>query len=168
MQQKYNASFSHNYLSGYFEITVWPGDILYFIDYNQFLGKHFADLPLFTNKKVDTNQESVVHGFVAYAGQISGPAVLVNEQNLANIDFPDGAILICDHTDIRYLPFMRRAGGIITDRGGILSHAAIVARELKKPCLVNCGHAQKLFKTGDIVALHADEGKAFMELNPVR
>jgi pyruvate,water dikinase len=53
---------------------------------------------------------------------------------------------------------MQKAVAIVTDQGGILSHAAIVARELKKPCIVGTGNATTLLKNGQIVAVNADSG----------
>jgi phosphoenolpyruvate synthase/pyruvate phosphate dikinase len=53
---------------------------------------------------------------------------------------------------------MKKAGAIITDRGGILSHAAIVARELKTPCIIGTKYASKKLITGDVVEVNANKG----------
>jgi phosphohistidine swiveling domain-containing protein len=53
---------------------------------------------------------------------------------------------------------MQKASAIVTDQGGILSHAAIVARELKKPCIVGAQNATKKLKNGQIVSVDADLG----------
>lgn len=57
-----------------------------------------------------------------------------------------------------YLSFMRRASAFVTDTGGALAHAAIVARELKKPCVVGTAVATKVFKDGDLVEVDAEKG----------
>jgi len=50
------------------------------------------------------------------------------------------------------------AAGFITDEGGITCHAAIVSREMNKPCIVGCGNATKAFRDGEIIELDADKG----------
>jgi pyruvate,water dikinase len=57
-----------------------------------------------------------------------------------------------------HLPLMRRAKGIVTDIGGILSHAAIVSRELKKPCVVGTGTATTALQNGDLIEVDGDTG----------
>ena len=51
-----------------------------------------------------------------------------------------------------------KAKAIITDEGGIVSHAAITARELKKPCVIGTKIATKILKNGDLVEVDGDKG----------
>lgn len=148
-----NATFSHGYLAGYFETTVWPGDTLNFIDYNRILPRYLPTPTPFTIQAA-----GVVHGRSAFGGVAQGRVVIVHEGNLGTVDFPDGAILVCDNTDVRYLPHMRRASAIVTNRGGILTHAAIIARELKKPCIIGAQNATQVLKGGDLIAVDASTG----------
>jgi pyruvate, water dikinase len=53
---------------------------------------------------------------------------------------------------------MKKASAIITDEGGITSHAAIVSREMKKPCVIGTKIATKILKDGDLVEVDADRG----------
>jgi pyruvate,water dikinase len=53
---------------------------------------------------------------------------------------------------------MEKAAAIITDRGGLTCHAAIVAREMEKPCVVGTKHATKLLKDNDLVEVDASNG----------
>jgi pyruvate,water dikinase len=53
---------------------------------------------------------------------------------------------------------MKKAGAIITDEGGITCHAAIVSRELKKPCIIGTKIATQVFKDGDMVEVDAENG----------
>lgn len=69
-----------------------------------------------------------------------------------------GEILVTNETDATFLPVMKLAKAIVTDEGGILCHAAIVARELKKPCIVGTKIATRALKTGDLVEVDADRG----------
>jgi phosphoenolpyruvate synthase/pyruvate phosphate dikinase len=70
----------------------------------------------------------------------------------------EGEILVCPMTNPDYVPAMRRSAAIITDEGGLLSHAAIMSREFGKPCVIATKIATQLLKTGDMVEVDADSG----------
>ena len=53
---------------------------------------------------------------------------------------------------------MKKAAAFVTDTGGIISHAAIISRELKKPCVVGTKIGTHVFKDGDVVEVDADKG----------
>ncbi|MBU6390574.1 phosphoenolpyruvate synthase, partial [Patescibacteria group bacterium] len=72
--------------------------------------------------------------------------------------FEKGDILVTGMTRPEFLPLMEKAAAFVTDAGGILSHAAIVAREMKKPCVIGTGVATQIFKDGDVVGVDADKG----------
>lgn len=57
-----------------------------------------------------------------------------------------------------YLPAMNKAAAFITDEGGVTCHAAIVAREIGKPCIIGTKFATKILKNGDMVEVDADSG----------
>ena len=57
-----------------------------------------------------------------------------------------------------YLHLFREAVGVVTDAGGILSHAAITARELKIPCIIGTEIATKVLHDGDLVEVNAEQG----------
>lgn len=61
-------------------------------------------------------------------------------------------------TDPSFLPVMKQAIAFITDEGGVLCHAAITARELKKPCIIGTKIATKVLKDGDLVEVDANHG----------
>ena len=67
-------------------------------------------------------------------------------------------ILVAGQTRPAMMPLIREAKGIITDEGGVTSHAAIVARELKIPAVINTRNATNIFKTGDLALLDANKG----------
>lgn len=73
--------------------------------------------------------------------------------------FKKGEILVTEITDPDWVPIMKRASAIITDRGGRTSHAAIVSRELGLPCIVGTIDATKKIKTGDKVTVSPIEGE---------
>ena len=96
-------------------------------------------------------------GMVACPGSITGSVrVLYRKEEIPT--FLDGEILVTAMTTPDYLPAVQRAVGIITDEGGITCHAAIVARELGKPCLIGTKVATQVLRTGMIVELDANAG----------
>ncbi len=69
-----------------------------------------------------------------------------------------GEILVCPMSDPDYMPAIKKASAIVADQGGLLCHAAIVARELQIPCVVGTEYATKLLKDGDEVEVDAVKG----------
>jgi pyruvate,water dikinase len=69
-----------------------------------------------------------------------------------------GEVLVVRTTDVGWTPLFLMAAGIITELGGPLSHAAIVARELGMPTVVNVAGATQILRTGDLVRLDGDRG----------
>lgn len=69
-----------------------------------------------------------------------------------------GDILVAVTTNPDYVPAMRKSKAIVTDEGGITSHAAIVARELNIPCVVGTKTATKILNNGDRVEVDATKG----------
>lgn len=68
------------------------------------------------------------------------------------------SILVAVTTHPDYVPAMRKAVAIITDEGGITSHAAIVSREFCIPCIVGTKMATKILNDGDLVEVDANNG----------
>lgn len=153
IQQKFTADFTdQGYLKGYFEFVVWSDDQLIFIDYNRVIYKMLKDI---RQGQVYTTSE--LTGICASPGTAVGKAKIVMDPK--NTDFTEGEILICPMTMIDYVPLMKKAIGIITEQGNILSHAAIVARELRKPCLVGVKNITTKIKNGQNITLDADKGQ---------
>ena len=106
----------------------------------------------------DIDDKKLLKGSVAYGGgKISGFVQKIFNSFEA-VNFKKGSILVTPMTSPEYLPAMKLATAIITDEGGITCHAAIVARELKKPCIIGTKIATRVFKDGDIVEVDADNG----------
>ena len=72
--------------------------------------------------------------------------------------FQNGEVLVSPMTLPQYLPAMNKACAIVTDEGGITCHAAIVARELGKPCVIGTKHATKVLQDGDRVEVDSEKG----------
>ena len=98
-----------------------------------------------------------VLGKIACRGKAIGRARVVFLPHEVK-DFKEGDILIAPETAPDYLPLMHKAGAIVTDRGGITSHAAITARELGKPCIIGTETATEIFRDGETVEVDAERG----------
>lgn len=82
----------------------------------------------------------------------------MSESIAAFSSFEEGSILVTDSTVPEMLPVMSKSIAIITDIGGMLSHAAITSRELGIPCVVGTKDATKVLNDGDEVEVNADTG----------
>lgn len=111
------------------------------------------------NKDVVLDKETrVIKGTVASAikKKIIGKArIILKEKDFSK--FKKGDILVTKETNPTFLPVMLKAAAFVTDFGGILCHAAIVAREMKKACIVNTKFASEIIKDGDIVEIDTDK-----------
>lgn len=96
-------------------------------------------------------------GMSAYPGVVRGIARIILDPSHAS-HFSSGDILISGMTRPDFLPLMKQAAAFVTDSGGILCHAAIVAREMKKPCVIGTEWATKFFQDGDMVEVDAEHG----------
>lgn len=153
LKKQLNATFAHDYLQGYFETITNEGPGLWFIDYNRIMGDMFADTQ-FTK----TDATALVSGRPASKGKATGLVAIVLEEDIAGADMPEGAVLVCDITTPDYMPLIQKASAVVTDRGGILSHAAIVCRELGKPCVAATGNGANVLKPNQLVTVDADTG----------
>jgi pyruvate, water dikinase len=102
-------------------------------------------------------------GEVLVSGLAIGQAIAAGEvQVIASADdvdsFEDGKVLVTEMTDPDWVPIMKRAAGIVTDRGGRTSHAAIVSRELGVPAIVGTQDATERLAAGREVTLSCVEG----------
>ncbi len=96
-------------------------------------------------------------GQVASPGHAQGKVRILRRKDQVK-EFQTGEILLSPMTTPDYVPAMKKAGAIVTDEGGITCHAAIVARELDKPCLIGTKFATEIFKDGDMVEVDTDKG----------
>jgi pyruvate,water dikinase len=87
-----------------------------------------------------------------------GKAKVVLNPEDANRDMKKGDILVTSMTDPDFVPFMKMASAIVTDKGGITSHAAIVSRELNIPCVVGTEIGTQVMKTGQDYTVDSRNG----------
>ena len=102
-------------------------------------------------------QEHEIKGTVAFKGKVVGKVRIIFTQEDSK-SLQEGEILVASMTTPAYIDAMRRAAAFVTDEGGALCHAAIVAREFKKPCVVGTKMATTNFVTGDMVEVDAEKG----------
>jgi phosphoenolpyruvate synthase/pyruvate phosphate dikinase len=104
-------------------------------------------------------QVNEIKGTCACPGTAKGKAkIVIRPNDLVKIE--KGDVLVTTATIPEMVPVMKKASAIITDQGGITSHASIVARELQIPCLIGTKIATKVFKDGDLVEVDATNGTA--------
>ncbi len=98
-----------------------------------------------------------IHGYAAAPGAVEGLArVLRSVNDIGQIR--DGEILVCAVTAPSWAPVFGKIIAAVSDIGGTMSHAAIVAREYGMPAVVGTGHATKLIKTGQRIRVDGDRG----------
>ena len=104
-----------------------------------------------------TAEEVILTGLGASPGVASGPVRLV--ETLDQLDkVEEGDLIVTEMTTPDMVPAMKRAGGIVTDEGGMTSHAAIVSRELGVPAVVGSQSATGTLEDGQLVTIDGDKG----------
>ncbi|MDE1810493.1 MAG: hypothetical protein KGH66_00400 [Candidatus Micrarchaeota archaeon] len=99
-----------------------------------------------------------IKGTVASQGYAKGRAIIV--KSMADLHkVKKGDIMVAIATVPDFVPAMERASGIIAEEGGITSHAAIVSRELRLPCIVGATNVTRIIRDGDMLELDATNGK---------
>lgn len=116
-------------------------------DYDKFFGDN--------NINIEEASNSLLNGTFAYSSNtnITGRVcVILSDKDFNN--FKRGDIIVTPMTSPKFLSLIKESKAIITDEGGTLSHAAIISRELKIPCLVGCTNATKNLSTGNMIEIN--------------
>jgi pyruvate, water dikinase len=111
-------------------------------------------------KDTTINLEKILEGAPASPGIATGPVTLVHSLHELNNVKP-GDVMVAPQTNPDYVPAMKKAKAIITDRGGRTSHAAIVSRELGIPAVVGAENATAVLKNGMVVTVNGEKGFVF-------
>jgi pyruvate,water dikinase len=106
---------------------------------------------------VNAPREGMILGMPGSAGTVEGLVRRLDHPEDGN-ELQPGEILVTSQTNIGWTLFFPRASAIVTDIGAPLSHAAIVARELGIPAVVNCGDATTRLRTGDRIRVDGVQG----------
>jgi phosphoenolpyruvate synthase/pyruvate phosphate dikinase len=108
-------------------------------------------------RHIERTESHDIVGSTAHPGKVRGQ--VVRHMSWAGITkVPKGAVLVTGMTNPQMIPFIKKAAAIVTDEGGLMCHAAIISREMKKPCVVGTGNATRLLKDGDFVEVDANKG----------
>jgi pyruvate,water dikinase len=106
-------------------------------------------------------QVIVIRGLAASPGIYAGKAKVVLTTEEANRYVTKGDILVTKMTNPDWVPYMRVAGAIVTNDGGMTCHAAIVSRELGIPCIVGTGKATEVMKMNENYTVDAKTGVVY-------
>ncbi|MDR0850438.1 MAG: hypothetical protein LBN07_03045 [Christensenellaceae bacterium] len=106
----------------------------------------------------DNETDNKLQGIVAYKkeNEIIGIACVIKNPKKETLSA--GEILVAAHTTPDYLNAMNKATAIIVDWGGQTSHAAIISRELKKPCVIGTNYASNVLQTGQKIKINFTDG----------
>lgn len=102
----------------------------------------------------------LLEGLAASPGAAFGKVKIVGEPDEIT-KVKEGDILVAEMTNPDYVPAMKRAAAILTDKGGRTSHAAIVSRELGIPAVVGSVHATKMLRDGEEISVDGTNGKVY-------
>ena len=111
--------------------------------------------------EIDYSRLTEIKGEVANLGKVKGKAYVFywNDDIGKKIHtMPKDCILVAPQTHPIYMPAIRKAKALVTDEGGVTGHAAIVSRELDKPCVIGLHIITKVIKTGDLIEVDANNG----------
>jgi len=105
---------------------------------------------------IDYSDHKELTGIAASPGVVTGRAVVVLDPSEAEVE--DGDILVAYTTDPAWVSLMFLSQALVVDIGGLMSHAAVVARELGIPCVMNTGIGTKALQTGDTIRVDGSAG----------
>jgi phosphohistidine swiveling domain-containing protein len=101
--------------------------------------------------------QSRIQGLVVYKKdlKVEGRVCLFRDDL---VELPENVIFVSPMTTVDHLPFMKKALAVVTDFGGLMSHPAIISRELQIPTVVGTRNASKVLKEGDMIVIDMESG----------
>jgi len=108
-----------------------------------------------------SSKAPILTGIPASPGMATGKVIILKGPNEIS-KVKTGDVMVTKMTSPDYVPAMKKAAAIVTDEGGMTSHAAIVSRELGTPCIVGTKTATTVLKAGEIVTVDAKSGVVFI------
>jgi phosphohistidine swiveling domain-containing protein len=100
---------------------------------------------------------SNLKGSAAFRGKVTAKAVVLAGVHEAH-KVLGGEVLVTHATNINFVPLLGKVAAIITEEGGILSHAAIISREMRIPCVIGVKNATTTIHDGDLLEVDAEKG----------
>ena len=120
------------------------------------LPRSWTGVPEHEPESAEVTSSKSVTGVGVSRGVVEGPARVVMDPSFAEVE-PD-EILVAPTTDPSWASIMFISSGLVVDIGGAMSHAAVVARELELPCVVNTRNGTEVIKDGDIIRVDGAAG----------
>ncbi len=142
-----------------------PQDIEWCTERNKLYIVQTRPITTLGKEKVETNKEMpgeevILRGSPASPGFVTGPVKKIGSISEFS-KLSQGDILVTQMTTPDMVPIMKKASAIVTDTGGLTSHAAIVSRELGIPCVVGTREATRKLHNGDMITVDASAGKIY-------
>jgi len=108
-------------------------------------------------QEIFINNTKEIKGQTAYPGRVSGiVSIVISKDDLKNVQ--EGSILVSPSTTVDYVPVLKKVIAIVTEEGGVLSHASVISRELHIPCVIGTKNATQVLKDGDNIVVDANNG----------
>jgi phosphohistidine swiveling domain-containing protein len=115
-------------------------------------------MELYLPNKIDKKEDiTKLKGRCACSGYVEGVAKVVYTK-ADGLKVEEGDIMVAIGTDFDLMDAIHRSAGVITEEGGLLSHASVVCREMKKPCIIGVNNATSIIKDGDKIILDSKKG----------
>lgn len=124
--------------------------------YEVFHGKIAEDV-FYTVFEKKQQAETEVKGMIASRGKAQGRVKIIQRTHDL-LRFEKGDVLVASMTRPEMIVAIEKAVAIVTDEGGITSHAAVVSREFGIPCIIGTKNATKILKDGDLIEVDAEKG----------
>ena len=105
----------------------------------------------------EIKEQNELKGQSAFKGKVRGTVCVVQTQEELK-KIKQGVILVTPMTSVTYVPYLEKVAAIVTDEGGIICHAASIAREMRIPAIIGTKIATKILKDGDLVEVDAEKG----------
>lgn len=134
------------------------GKLIYPDDFQTFMGSYPLPEYVISNHDDHSEDENAISGLSACGGIIEGRAMVL-ESVLEADKLKKGDILVTRQTDPGWVVVFPLISGLIVERGGMLSHGAIVSREFGIPAIVGVHKATSRLKDGDHILLNANTGR---------
>lgn len=137
--------------------VVWLKDFKFYL----FTGKQADQISKRVWQRAKVEQTSEIKGDIGSPGRATGKVKVISYDKPLTPQITamaKGDILVAGQTRPEIITACRKAGAIVTNEGGICSHAAVVAREFNIPCIIGTKIATDIFKDGDLVEVDANQG----------
>ncbi|WP_371357572.1 putative PEP-binding protein, partial [Hydrocoleum sp. CS-953] len=118
--------------------------------------------PGFLFESIENSEIPIITGIAASAGKVTAKAIVIQGFTPQLKEFPEGSILVVSAVIPSYLPLLKNSAGIISEQGGITSHAAILAREIGIPAIVGATNCTQIIKTGNYLLVNGNNGEVHL------